>query len=91
MFGTVPLASPVAQRLLQQARPWIEPAQSYEKNQLGLGAMFLNSLRLAWTMGLLADSVVLLRAHAMLSRPPTSSLLREILPEQLPLDLEGEK
>jgi len=37
LLGTVPLASPVAQRLLQQVRPWIEPAQSYEKNQLGWG------------------------------------------------------
>ena len=26
--------------------------QSYEKNQLGLSAMFLNSLRLTWTIGI---------------------------------------
>jgi hypothetical protein len=91
LFGTVPLASRVAQRLLQQVRPWIEPAQSYEKNQLGLGTMFLNSLRLTWTLGLLADTVVLLRAHALLSRRPVPSLLAELLPQQLPLDLEEEK
>lgn len=91
LFGTVPLATPVAQRLLQQVRPWIEPAQSYEKNQLGLGKMFLNSLRLTWTLGLLADTVVLLRAHALLSRRPVESLLAELLPQQLPLDLEDEK
>lgn len=90
LFGTVPLASPVAQRLLQQVRPWIEPAQAYEKNQLGLGTMFLNSLRLTWTLGLLADTVVLLRAHALLSRRPIESLLGELLPQQLPLDLEEE-
>jgi hypothetical protein len=91
LLGTVPLASRVAQRLLKQTRPWIEPAQSYEKNQLGLSAMFLNSLRLTWTLGLLADTVVLLRAHALLRQPPTVSLLQEMLPEQLPLDLQEEK
>ena len=53
--------------------------------------MFLNSLRLTWTLGLLADTVVLLRAHALLRQPPTVSLLQEMLPEQLPLDLQEEK
>jgi hypothetical protein len=48
LLGLLPLASRVAQRLLRQARPWIEPAQSFEKNQLGLGQMFFNSLRLTW-------------------------------------------
>ena len=93
LFGLVPLASRVARRLLEQTRPWIEPAQAYEKNQLGLSAFFLNSLRLTWTMGLLADHVVLLRAHALLSRPgPASgSLLKELLPQQLPLNLGEEK
>ena len=91
LLGVVPLASRVAQRLLQQTRPWIEPAQSYEKNQLGLSALFLNSLRLTWTMGLLADCVVLLRAHALLRRPPVTSPLGQLLPEQLPLDLPEEK
>jgi hypothetical protein len=47
LLGLLPLASRVAQRLLRQVRPWIEPAQSFEKNQLGLGQMFFNSLRLA--------------------------------------------
>jgi hypothetical protein len=91
LLGTVPLASRVAQRLLQQVRPWIEPAQSYEKNQLGLGAMFLNSLRLTWTLGLLADTVVVLRAHALLKHRPVAPLLAELLPRQLPLDLDEEK
>jgi hypothetical protein len=49
-LGLLPLASRVAQRLLRQVRPWIEPAQSFEKNQLGLGQMFFNSLRLTWQM-----------------------------------------
>ena len=91
LFGVVPLASRVARRLLEQTRPWIEPAQAYEKNQLGLSALFLNSLRLTWTMGLLADTVVLLRAHALLNRRCVESLLKELLPQQLPLDLVEEK
>ena len=86
LLGTVPLASRVARRLLDQTRPWIEPAQAYEKNQLGLSALFLNSLRLTWTMSLLADSVVLLRAHALLNHRPGVSLLKDLLPQQLPLD-----
>lgn len=85
LFGLLPLASPAAQRMLQRVRPWIEPAQSYEKNQLGLGQMFLNSLRLAWFMGLLADAVLLLRARALLENPPAHALLAELLPVQLPL------
>jgi hypothetical protein len=84
LFGAVPLSSRTAQHLLSKVRPWIEPAQSYEKNQLGLGAMFLNSLRLTWTMGLLADTAVLLRGRAMLSRPPKPpSPLHALMPRQL--------
>jgi len=37
-YGTAQrVECPQAQRLLPQVRPWIEPAQSFEKNQLGLG------------------------------------------------------
>ncbi len=36
LFGLLPPAGRLAQRLLRQVRPWIEPAQSFEKNQLGL-------------------------------------------------------
>jgi hypothetical protein len=32
LLGRMPLASRLAQRVLQQVRPWIEPAQSFEKN-----------------------------------------------------------
>lgn len=88
VLGSVPVNSRVAQRLLRQVRKWIEAAQSYEKNQLGLSAMFLNSLRLAWTMGLLADTVCLLRAHALLKSPPNQSLLRGLLPQQIEMGLE---
>lgn len=46
LLGTIPAGSQVGQRLLGQARSWIEATQSYEKNQLGLSQIFLNSLRL---------------------------------------------
>jgi len=88
LFGQIPLASRVAQALLKRVRPWIEPAQSYEKNQLGLTQMFLNSLELTWSVCLLADAVVLLRAHAMLAHPTADSLLQQMMPNQLSLGLE---
>ena len=90
LFGLLPLASRCAQRILQQVRPWIEPAQSYEKNQLGLGHVFLNSLRFAWMMALLADAAVLLRSRALVAHPPARSLLEELLPIQLPLEFHDE-
>jgi hypothetical protein len=89
LLGLLPLNTRAAQRLLHQVRPWIEPAQSYEKNQLGLAQMFLNSLRLTWCMALLADAVVLLRAHALLHAPATErALLRELAPQQGELDFD---
>jgi hypothetical protein len=91
LFGLLPLASRVAQRLLQQVRPWIEPAQSFEKNQLGLGQMFFNSLRLTWQMSLWTDSAVLLRTMVWLDMPPESSLLAGLQPRQMELELSAEK
>jgi hypothetical protein len=89
LLGLLPLNTLAAQRLLQQVRPWIEPAQSYEKNQLGLGTMFFNSLRLTWCLALLADAVVLLRAHALLRAPAAErALLRELAPQQAELNFE---
>lgn len=90
LLGLLPLASQTAQRLLRQVRPWVEPAQSFEKNQLGLGQMFFNSLRLAWQMSLWADSAVLLRALAWLDQPPESHLLAPLTPQQMNLGLELE-
>ena len=90
LLGRLPLASRVAQQVLRQMRPWIEPAQSFEKNQLGLGDVFLNSLRFTWLMSLLADAAVLLRARALLGRPPLRPLLAGLMPVQLPLELEIE-
>lgn len=88
LYGMIPLSSQVAQVLLKQVRPWIEASQSYEKNQLGLSELFLNSLRLTWIHGLLADAVALLRARALLSRPVEPPLLRNIAPKQNWLPLE---
>lgn len=85
LLGLLPLNTLVARRLLTQVRSWIEPCQSYEKNLLGMKSMFLNSLRLTWTMSLLADSVALLRAVALLTSPKESFLLEELVPEQMSL------
>ena len=91
LLGSLPLASRLARRLLRQVRPWIEPAQSFEKNQLGLGQLFFKSLRLTWPMGLWADSAVLLRTMAWLDTPPEKALLAGWLPRQLELKLPVEK
>ena len=90
MLGRLPLASRPVRELLQQVRPWIEPAQSFEKNQLGLSDVFFNSLRFTWVMALLADAAVLLRARALLGQPPSCSLLTNLMPAQLALELETE-
>ncbi len=88
MFGTIPLSSRVAQRLLRQARSWIEATQSYDKNQLGLSQLFLNSLRLTWILCLLADTIALLRARALLTtRSDTIDPLHQLRPRQMYLDL----
>lgn len=87
LLGLLPLSTRPAQRLLKQVRSWIEPSQSYEKIQLGLGRMFLNSLRFTWCMALLADAVALLRAHALLRNPSEPALLRELAPSQRELNL----
>jgi len=88
LLGLLPLSTQAAQRLLQQVRPWIEPAQSFEKNQLGLSQMFLNSLRLTWCVSLLADAAVLLRALALLRRPPRRGLLQALLPHPTVMNFE---
>lgn len=82
LLGLLPLCTRTAQRMLQQIRPWIEPTQSYEKHQLGLSQMFLNSLRFTWTMCLLADAVNIMRARSLLERPPTHFPLQALLPQQ---------
>lgn len=91
LFGLLPLASRPAQRLLPQVRPWIEPAQSFEKNQLGLGQMFFNSLRLAWQMSLWADRAVRLRTMAWLDLPRETHLLAPLTPRQMELGLSEDQ
>jgi hypothetical protein len=88
LLGLLPLNTLAAKRLLTQVRSWIEPTQSYEKNQLGLSQVFLNSLRLAWTFTLLADAVALLRALALIEQAEKASYpLDNLLPRQIPLEL----
>jgi hypothetical protein len=86
LLGLLPLCTRAAQRILKQMRPWIEPTQSYEKNQLGLSQVFLNSLRLTWSMCLLADAVSIMRTRALLEQPPSDFLLKALLPQQLTWD-----
>jgi hypothetical protein len=80
LLGLLPMITLASQRLLQQVRPWIEPAQSFDKNQLGLSQVFFNSLCLAWTMSLLADAAVLLRAQALLELPRAERPMYESTP-----------
>ena len=87
LLGQVPYDSWLARHLYKRVRPWVEPAQSFEKHQLGLGKFFLNSLQLTWVMCLLADMVVLLRAQAMLSSPQPILPIGELTPHQLHLTL----
>jgi hypothetical protein len=87
LYGTIPVSSTVGQQLLRQARSWIEATQSYEKNQLGLSQFFLNSLRLTWIVCLLADTVALLRARAIMAEPEHPDLLHQLLPQQMHFDL----
>ena len=58
-------------------------SQSFEKNILGLNNLFLNSLRLTWTMSLLTDAVGLLRALALTNSPQKILLLQELRPAQM--------
>jgi hypothetical protein len=87
-LGSIPLSTRLGQKLLRQSRTWIEATQSYEKIQLGLGSMFLNSLRLTAIMSQLADTVMLLRAHAYLRAPQERPLLEEMMPKQLNFGFE---
>lgn len=87
LLGLLPLSTRPAQQLLQQARSWVEPCQSFEKNLLGLNSQFLNSLRLTWCLGLMVDAVGLLRNLALLRASPSSQWLAELSPKQQSLDL----
>ena len=88
LLGLLPLCTRSAQYMLKKMRPWIEPTQSYEKNQLGLSQMFLNSLRFTWIMCMLSDAVCIMRARALLEKPPVDFPLKEMLPQQLFWDFD---
>lgn len=81
-LGMIPLNTKAGWKLVHSARSWIEAAQSFEKNQLGLDSVFLNSLALTWTTSLLADSVALLRCLAQLQAARKTNLLGELRPKQ---------
>lgn len=81
-LGMIPLNTKAGWKLVHSARSWIEATQSFEKNQLGLDAVFLNSLALTWTMSLLADSVALLRCLAQLQAAPVKDPLQDLQPHQ---------
>jgi len=87
LMGLIPLSTLPAQQLIRQARSWIEPSQSFEKNILGLKSHFLNSLRLAWCLGLMTDAAVLLRNLALFKGPPSVTDLKNLAPKQSLLDL----
>lgn len=87
LLGLIPLSTLPAQQLLRQARSWIEPSQSFEKNILGLKSHFLNSLRLAWCFGLMADAAVLLRNLALFDNDHSTAYLRDLAPQQALFDL----
>jgi len=86
-YGAIPSNSLVAQKLLHRYRPWIEPTQAYDKHQLGLSDLFLNSLPLCWIACLLTDTVALLRARALDPSPKSKHLLTDMLPNQLQFSL----
>lgn len=88
LLGLIPLNTLPAQQLLQQARSWIEPSQSFEKNQLGLNSHFLNSLRLAWCLGLIVDAAALLRTLALFGSKESRPLLHQMPPKQGCLNLD---
>lgn len=81
-LGMIPLNTKAGWKLVHSARSWIEAAQSFEKNQLGLERIFLNSLALTWTVSLLADSVALLRCLVQLRAAPKPNVLQGLLPQQ---------
>jgi hypothetical protein len=86
-LGLIPLSTLPAQQLLGQVRSWIEPSQSFEKNVLGLKSHFLNSLRLAWCLGLMSDAAILLRNLALFKGSAPRNWLKDLAPKQGVLDL----
>lgn len=65
-LGAQPLHTRLAQKLLQFARPLIEPTFSEDKNRFMLKSLFMNSLSLAEFSSLLVDSAKLVTVLARL-------------------------
>lgn len=65
-LGAQPLHTRLAQKLLQFARPAVEPSFSEDKNRFMLKSLFINSLNLAEFVSLLVDSAKLLTIIARL-------------------------
>jgi hypothetical protein len=59
-LGVWPLHTKFAQKLLQHARPFAEPAFNEDKNRFMLKSLFINSLSLAEFASLMVDSAKLL-------------------------------
>lgn len=59
-LGAQPLHTMLAQKLLQYARPFAEPAFNEDKNRFMLKSLFINSLSLAEFASLMVDSAKLL-------------------------------
>jgi hypothetical protein len=60
----------------------LSPASRLKKHP-GAQQHVLNSLRLTWTISLLADAAGLLRALALMDSPPKFALLQELIPMQM--------
>lgn len=75
-LGAQPLHTRLAQKLLQFARPLVEPSFSEDKNRFMLNSLFINSLSLAEFISLLVDSAKLLRTLASLKTTRGKALKR---------------
>jgi hypothetical protein len=67
-LGAHPLHTRLAQKLLQFARPMVEPGFSEDKNRFMLKSFFINSLNLAEFSSLLVDSAKLLTTLVRLKK-----------------------
>jgi hypothetical protein len=67
-LGAQPLHTSLAQKLLQYARPFAEPAFNEDKNRFMLKSLFINSLSLAEFASLLVDSAKLLTTLSRLKK-----------------------
>lgn len=88
-LGVWPLHTTLAQKLLQYARPFAEPAFNEDKNRFMLKSLFINSLSLAEFASLMIDSAKLLTTLLRLKKSNGKLLKKssERLLDQLKLPL----